>query len=527
MQLSILASLFHRLFYSSRNKRLTLIILFLLLGLAVKSCAYRDFGAVVSSINEDDHPQEPTIKATLTETSRPLNAKLACFNVNSVTIPSWRDRDLGNIVQQLNAKILRLPGGTVANYWDWRRGGIIEDTTSLPKGLPNFLKYKARRYQASRLEDIQTGLKLSNTEPIFVLNMLTSNLNSQIEMLKRASELGMKVKYIELGNEFYFNIRNYKKFFPTPQDYAAKAKLWITAIKQEFPQSEISVVGVVPETDKPKRLQYWNKHLLNQVADISDAVSLHIYESHGLESRVAPKLKYPFFESEEVSTILGEPFRIWQITQERDAYQLIPDEMNLWITEYNFIEKATVPGHNFDRRVTGSWAHGLYALEMALLFLEDQRIKVICNHSLLGNPMFQAVYADELSGNINSSSPFKLSATGLVLQLFNESIEGMSNARKIDFSQDLQLVGKDNYSYPALYGWLFDNSVEQRALIVNLSDQVVNLNMEGLMSQGIKYEMLHATPRTLVKSTRSVKRKQGNINKTFKLSPYAIAKFSG
>ncbi|MGF1481072.1 MAG: hypothetical protein ACFB4I_16575 [Cyanophyceae cyanobacterium] len=469
--------------------------------------------------------QKAEVEASLVDERRSVTAKLACFNINAVRVASWRESNFTDPVQQLHAKTLRFPGGTVANYWDWKRGGVIQDTSRLPRGLPNFLRYKARRYKAGGLEELQAGLDLTDTAPIFVLNLLTSNIKSQIEMLRTASELGIPVQHIELGNEFYFNIPNYKKFFPRPEDYAATARRWIAAIRQEFPEAKISVVGVAPDPQKPERLQHWNRLLLNQVADRADAISLHIYGRHGLDSQVDPELEYPFFTAEEVSIILGEPFRVWQTTRERDAYQRIPNNMERWITEYNYIEKATVPGQEFEQRVVGSWTHGLYALEMALLFLEDPRVTTICNHDLIGNSMFTAVHLSELPETENAGS-FKFSATGLTLQLFNEAIAGMTEAQQIDFSPGELLQGQDNFRYPALYGWRFSNEDEQRALIINLSEQRVTVNLENLMLEGAEYKQLYADPRTLVEDSRSVEQEQGAASQTLELAPYAITKLS-
>lgn len=501
--------LFHQNHFKLKR---ALLLLLLLLAVTVSGCTNQNRDETLS-----DRGVLPEVRASLADTSRPLDPRMACFNINAVQVPDWSDRAFTDTLEQLHAKTVRFPGGTVANYWDWQRGGIIKDTSRLPKGLPPFLRYRARRYRAGGLQELRTALELSNTAPVFVLNLLTSDLDSQLEMLRAASDLGIPVQYVELGNEFYFNIPNYRKVFPKPEDYASTAKRWLTAIKREFPEAQVSVVGVVPAPHKPARLQNWNRHLFDEVADSADAVTLHIYSGHGLTSRAEPNLEYPLFTSEEVPIILGEPFRRWHFIQEHDAYQRIPNSMKRWITEYNFVEEATVPGQEFDHRVVGSWTHGLYALEMALLFLEDPRVDTMCNHVLLGNSMFAAVRADDDNGTN------KLSVTGLTLQVFNEAIAGMSEARQINFSEDLQLEGHDRFRYPALYGWMFSTEDEQRAMIVNLSEQTITVDLEAIVPAGTRYEQMSAEPRTLVES---LQKEQGIADKRLEIAPYAIAQLA-
>ena len=112
-------------------------------------------------------------KATLADSSRDISSDLMCFNVNTTLVNSWSDEQFLSAVKPLNSRLLRIPGGTVASYWDWRKGGIIDDISSLPEGLPRFLRYKARRYTAGTLPEFQAGLQATNTTPIFVLNLLT------------------------------------------------------------------------------------------------------------------------------------------------------------------------------------------------------------------------------------------------------------------------------------------------------------------------------------------------------------------
>lgn len=51
----------------------------------------------------------------------------------------------------------------------------------------------------SRLEDFAVTLAATGTAPLFVLNMLTDTLASQLRFLAHAESLGMPINFIELG----------------------------------------------------------------------------------------------------------------------------------------------------------------------------------------------------------------------------------------------------------------------------------------------------------------------------------------
>ena len=470
-----------------------------------------------------------TVAATLTNSSREISADLMCFNVNTTLVKSWSDDQFLAAVQQLNPKLLRLPGGTVASYWDWRKGGIIDDISSLPEGLPRFLRFKARKYTAGTLPEFKTGLEATNSTPIFVLNLLTSDLKSQIEMLKEARDLGMPVKYIELGNELYFNIKNYKQVFPQPKDYAVLANKWTSALRKEFPDAEIAVLGVVPKPEKPARLQDWHRNLFKgRNSTSADAVTLHLYTGHGLDNNNKSFKSYPYFNRKDVPTILGEPFREWQKMREHDAYKLIPKDSKIWLTEYNLMDKGVAGTRGQQYRVIGSWVHGLYTMAMSLLFLEEPRVEIMCNHVLIGNSRFAAILADEKSlldpKNKNSATPLSLSATGSALQPLVDSTAGMSTARQINFSGNVSLKGKDNFRYPALTGWVFSNDSQSKGVILNLSSRKFKVNLNDLFKGNTSYEQVFGNPKTLVGDPKALKRKTGKIKGSTVLPSYSVTK---
>ncbi|HEY9809166.1 MAG TPA: hypothetical protein V6D13_07470 [Halomicronema sp.] len=499
--------------FDNLYKTASSLVLSVLFLLVVNACQRENDNNFISQ-NSNQNVVNPSLSL---ETKRPLSPKFMCFNVNSVRIESWQDKDLVKNVSLLNPRMLRLPGGEVANYWDWQRGGLIEDTSNLPGGLPQFLRYQARKNTSSKLEDFKTALDSTGTSSLFVLNMLTSDLKSQIQMLEKAKKIGIPVEYIELGNEFYFNIKNYNTVFPTPRSYAQTANQWITAIKQKFPDVKTAVVGAIPIPQRSGRLQNWNKAILSPVLQNAEAITLHLYWENGLNSSSST----PFI-NEEIPIVLGEPFRNWQSLQTDPNFQNIQNK-KIWITEYN-LRETKPDNHNQEQpKVAGTWAHGLYSAAMSMVFLEDSRIELICNHLLAGHPHFAAVINKKAQGIPTS---FNLSAAGSALSLLGDATEEMTSAQKINFSEKYLLKGKNNFEYSSLYGWVFSNAKSQKGIILNLSPQPLKIDVSPLFTQPMNYEQISGNPLSSNVNADILMDNKGAVSGTLSLPPYSITKFS-
>lgn len=505
----------------------------LILFLGINACSLTPSSFQTNSKPQDSFKSsaqsQSQVVASIASTSRSISNNFMCFNVNTIQVESWRNPQFWQAVNTLHPSLLRIPGGTVANYWDWQRGGLIQNPQSLPAGLPQGLRFRARQYTGGKLEDFKIGLQATQTTPLFVLNMLTSDLNSQLQMLETAQKMGLEVKYIELGNEFYFQNKNYKKVFPNPRAYAQTAAQWVRAIKQKFPEAQVAVIGVIPRADEEKnaRKNNWNAPLVNTALPEADALTLHIYRLSGLETKEQKNVSYPFFGLEEVPEILGEPFRQWKDLVSDPTFQLIPNNKKIWITEYNLFEKIFDENkEKQDPKMMGSWAHGLYTLAMSLTFLEDQRIELICNHVLIGNSLFGAILANNQSF-INPSepvevTPFSLSATGSTLRLLSQATLGMTQAQKIEFSNNPILNGLDNFNYLALQGWMFSQNKKKQAILVNFSNEILDINIDSISPKRANYEQVSADPRTLVTNPELITKSQGSILKNITLPAYSV-----
>jgi hypothetical protein len=466
---------------------------------------------------------------SLTGEPRPIPAYFLGYNGNLARGGSWRDAALLSAFSSLHPGHLRYPAGTIANYWDWRAGWFktgAEAPYGLGKATPN----------PYRLEDLKRACVACGAEPQIVLNLLTSTLDEQIEMLRAARDLGLTVSRVELGNEFYLEKEDYKACFPTAEDYGRVANEWIVAIKREFPKMKVGVVGAAVRAQDGVRRRTWNPRLLPTLKG-ADALVLHIYQGAGLATRVDETMeatglvkesdsrvsrteqhamKTKFESPAGVARVLGMAFRRWQ---ELPELKEIPRGMEVWVTEYNLFDR-TGP-------VRGTWAHGLDSAVLTLNFLQDARITLATHHSLYGNAMFSAIIQGEnafagLTEN-KTATPYALTASGRTLALLGEALRGGVSAQRLAFPFNPEIFVPRLNPYPSLVGWKFNRGSVAKYFILNLSAKVITLPPGGAMPTAGKFTQISGDPHALVTgpsaltvATRDLSRDVG-----LKLPPYS------
>ncbi len=189
--------------------------------------------------------------------------KLYWYNINWSFLPELDEQKI-EVIKKLKTDIIRYPGWTVSQYWDWRKW----ISTKNPNNTPH------------KLTDLAKLQKATNAKVIFVLNMLTSNLDNQIEMLKKAENLWIKIEYVEMWNEFYLsweNHQDYIKKFPTAKEYVNTLNIWTQKLKQTFPNIKIWVVAISRPINN-KHWKDWNEIIKNNAKNF-DAYVYHIYSN--------------------------------------------------------------------------------------------------------------------------------------------------------------------------------------------------------------------------------------------------------
>ncbi|HKR06713.1 MAG TPA: hypothetical protein VJY62_18910 [Bacteroidia bacterium] len=454
------------------------------------------------------------------------------FNTQLLHGPSMNDTAFVTAIKGLHPSILRYPGGTVANQWDWKTGWT---TAAEFKNLP-VIPY--------RLEDFKKAIDVTGAMSIFVLNMCTSTLDNQVAMLKHAQEIGLPVKLIELGNEFYMPLGLYVKTFPAGSDYAHEANRWTERLKREFPEAEIAVVGKSEKKeglrnklrgkDSDERSENWNSELFKSIKN-ADAVTFHIYGGNGLDYIHTGKQKIKHqkrsdyadeerkifqdaFESSDASKIiLGMPFHRVKQFIENDTRN-VPKGMKIWITECNMFEKTGI--------VSGSWLHGLYAATLCLLLAESGKTDIVLYHTLAKDATFAAIFNNTKGFEFNYKKPLttknSYSASGYALSLLMEAAKNKKKISPLIFDQQFG-VTTNAESYNSLFGYSFSDDVRKNYFIINLSPKTIPLNSKNLNLKNASFVQISCDPLKQITSKNDFILKEGFItNEKIELEPFSV-----
>ena len=75
-------------------------------------------------------------EAVLSGNSFPIGEDMFGYNSNTWNSgPKWDVDEFRHAVGRLFPGIIRYPGGTISNYWDWRTGNVMKTIT---KGYPKY-----------------------------------------------------------------------------------------------------------------------------------------------------------------------------------------------------------------------------------------------------------------------------------------------------------------------------------------------------------------------------------------------------
>lgn len=378
--------------------------------------------------------------------SLPMPGKFFGFNV-----PQWEDFGgnnwsdpmfTGNVTSTLQPGFIRYPGGTVANYWDWKRGGFFVD------GRINWTAskvswYAHQPYLPYTYTDLALACNATRATPIFVVNMLYSNLSYELAGLFAAKKAGLSVQYVELANEIYQSNDDLLRRWPTAADYAAEANEWAAAICSAFGDDVyVSAVSAYTDHSGHEAQRYWDFGSVSYRSSLDTRVikglTIHMYQGSGHHCQPkrgrgrgswgnasAQQHQFDSFKSPGgVATLLDNARRTMQVlTDATDAST--PPGLSIAVTEFNMYDTCGP--------IRQTWAHGLYVGIMAQRLLATPRVHHATLHALAGNPMFTALYTynNTLGGLLLKdypvppyTQPYTPTAGGMVIAAANNAARG-------------------------------------------------------------------------------------------------------
>jgi hypothetical protein len=376
----------------------------------------------------------------------------------------------------LHPGTLRWPGGTGANYFQWQLGYPLD--IGERNGFTDTLVELAAAYAA-------TG-----APPVFDLNVMTSDLPTQEDMLFVAQQLGLPIRYVELGNELYFDA--YEQQVPDATSYGQTVAAYVNALHSNFPG--VLVAADAASGSGPARYTNWNYDMLmaaQQAGGPPDAVAIH--DKPGWIGPVA---------SNQLPTLFAMPY--WTAQLADSTLAALPYPEPAWMTEYNlYPELASNPVH-------GTFANALLVAEDALL------MRSIPNATLTD-------YWTAFSGSRNSayvrtaSGAPALTLAGLALQWVETAAGGATTSARITFGGPT--LWPDGPA--ALVGYQFAGGHD---VIVNLSPSAVIAPAGAAIPAGLPYEQVGANPTQQLSSASELTVTSGSVGSGLTLPPYSITR---
>eukprot|EP00729_Bicosta_minor_P018458 gene18458-32957_t len=431
----------------------------------------------------------------------------------------------------LRAGTLRYPGGNLADWWDWKAGWCIPETTAQGcAALKNPCANKQQR-KVYKLEEFKIALDAAGAIAVLMMNLLTATLDDQMQYLQRAKNVGVLVEgtYVELGGEFYWG--KYSCRWDRAADYAKDANAWAAEIKRQFPEVRIMAVAAHSiEMQAPNdRGSCWNTELYPLLSENIDGVVIHPYLhltdpktgggplQPGIPARTASEGPTGWYEYNDskvqrlnadviksdsgAEMLFGVPFSLSTAAAgDVGTKTKLPDRFKMIVTEWNVMERGG-PLHL-------SWAHALFVAAATHSFLQIPQMETVMLHCLLNGFGWGALYETDADfrapfggtppeGSVATALgktgcllpecsslvtvPYNPTAVGSVLGLLSTAMQNAAFATRLDdFPINPARTGglhpsglPGNVTYPSLLGWHFSSSTNASS---NSNVTVVNLS---------------------------------------------------
>ena len=426
---------------------------------------------------------EPTVKAALIDKSRSL--PLYGFNGNTSKGPSWTNKAFRDSVSSLHLKAIRYPGGTVSSFWEWQKGGFVNDAP--PQ------KFKGKN-TPNTLQDLKLLIDEAHCDVVFTLNMVTKDLQDQLEMLSSAQSLNIPVKWVELGNEFTNTENEGRSKFASAENYGKTCEQWIDAIKSRFPNAKVAVVG--GNRNYSADVKNWNNNVLKNAPN-ADAIVAHLYPT-----------KKTIMDDSEIN--FQKLFEGFVASFNKQGFNSINNK-NIWVTEYNINWAADKDAQELKSKAN-TWSQALATLLMTSVTTSiSPNITLILNHNIAGTQVFAAIETQKRT--------LQKLPNGIGMATWLTASDNMNSLDKLSFTNDNNQRMEDYQ----LFGWKFFNSNSSSFLLVNLSNSTVKLNLSNLTKSNASFETKYADKNAVINGAGDINYKTGAVdNGQIELPAYSV-----
>ena len=261
-------------------------------GLLAKFAAVLLFAVTLTTACAAESPVAGAIRLEPAGPARQLPPRIAGASSEPMIEHLVGNRAKTDSLKEVAPATLRFPGGSQANFYDWKTG--LLDFHENPRSSPyvqfwaNIAPKIAKAFpDGVHLEDYVPFADEIGADIILVPNLETSTVESQVAWFKRLASKGVLPKNIELGNEFWIAMGNDPDSLRRwPDEPAAMA------VMHQYEQALRPIVGsgakfavqaagaafwVGPAAKGPmaRRLSDWDAALHSE--SWFDAVTIHLY----------------------------------------------------------------------------------------------------------------------------------------------------------------------------------------------------------------------------------------------------------
>lgn len=437
------------------------------------------------------------------------------FGLNTaVWDPPLLNEGLPTLLNGLNVKILRYPGGTTSDMYDWQTNSIVPGQSSYARpgnDFDNFMKL-VNEIGAQALITVNYGTNFAGNAG--------GNPQEAAAWVKYANvDHNYNVKYWEIGNEVYGNNTYGANWEPDlhatkgPQSYADNFIEYVKAMKAVDPNIKIGAVLTCPYNWPWGQSPDWNKVVLQTAGNYMDFVIVHWYaQNPGNES-----------DAGLLASTNQIPDMLARLKQEiRDYAGSNADHIQIFVTETNSVSYN--PG-----KQTTSLVNALFLVSDYMNWLEGGVENV--DWWALYNGAFAGNANAKLYGNTNYGDYGLLSndstATNITEPATNTPFPTYFGYEMLKYlaKPDDTVVG--SYSDQKLVNVyaVKHPSGELSVMIVNDDPQnsyTVDLSLVGFIPEEIAQEYIYGMGDGLGGAMTSIVKKTIQLSSPIEVAPYSI-----
>ncbi len=423
--------------------------------------------------------------------------------------PFWTNASFQSLVTEMNPDVLRYPGGTQGNYWDWSTGQFIPNTDKPWNNrevvtITQFMSVKPSATKIIYMVNLArptpaTGVDVNASEAILKSQAtLDAKIDDMIDAIDEFVAQGQEPYAVEIGNEFYFgneeggifhitetNGKFYSGWDATANGgagaaiesnskkdatdvnalfYLYQAKDVVEGIKAAYPNMKFALIGTKRGNGTSAR-ERWNNTIFNELNTNSDftqlkqdvyALTQHHYVNDAYNAYGVTDTNAAITDVTTAKQAIAEGIQ-YPLDKQLD-YDQVPSDYKIWFTEYGATKD----------NAEDTWAAGMRhaALTYSWLSLGDKTNQLDFHHITDNNV-------------VKTDSPMRLASAGLAAKQFMSAFSGMSEMQKINFGTNPISVGTVN----SLYGYKFKSLTKETILVLNLNDTgIQNVKFDNLLT---------------------------------------------